>query len=138
MLSDLRSEFKNYKPYNPNYLKTNKIPFFSMKLISEIFVVCNGVIFEPVYEFDYYKEFNFFHSFNKLKIIGGQNNKIYYLIDKMYKTIELQRREDWLEGILINFNFMEKTYRSKYKEVTNSDSNDSTRDFVEEIDAIFK
>lgn len=138
LLHDINENFKNYVPYGTNCLKTNKDPFFSMKLIISVFESCNGELFEPVSEYDFYKEFNFFHSTSKLKKIPSQKNKIYYLIHKLSETIDLQRRKNWIEGMLENLDLTSTTYNSKYRHIVSVEANDTSRNFASEIDFIIK
>lgn len=139
LLSDIEDNFKDYIPFDSNYLRINKVNFFSMKLISLIWEFCNDELIEEIDDIDFFKELNFFHSVSKVKIKKDQTVNFCYLINKLSQTIENPtRKKYWEEGILENVSLKESTYKSKRTFIVNDSASDESRVIANEIDTIIK
>ncbi|MEL1248367.1 hypothetical protein [Flavobacterium helocola] len=135
---ELSNNYKNTLQKHLQKADENKSNYFNMTLIGNIFEVSNEIVFESSCEIDYYNEFNLVNSFGKLKIIKNQKNKAYYLVHKLYETIDSKRKVAWRIEILNKLGLNLDTYKSKYKEITRDDADETSKDFVKEIDNIFK
>lgn len=135
LLKDIESNFVDYKGYDSNYLFKNNEELFPMRLIAELHLVCNNVIFEKCKITNFYDELNFFHINQNVKPIVKQNNKIYYVIYKLSNLIADNKiKAKWVLSILHNFNLKKSSYDSKYLTVY---ENESSSSFVANINAIF-
>jgi hypothetical protein len=135
---ELSNNYKNTLQKHLQKADENKSNYFNMTLIANIFKISNEIVFESSLEIDYYNEFNLVNSIGKLKIIKNQKNKAYYLVHKLYETIDSHRKIAWRIEILNKLGLNIDTYKSKYKEITRDDADETLKDFVKEIDNIFK
>lgn len=121
------------KKYLNSNIKDNE--YFDMILIGKIYKVSNGVLFDTINQLDFYNEFNLNNTFNKLKIIKNQKNRVYYLIYKLNLT--LNSENNWLTHFLEKMELNINSYKSKYKEIIRDDADKTLKEFVKVIDDIF-
>lgn len=131
---DLSKTLKNIlKKYLNSNIEDNE--YFDMILIGKLYKVSNGVLFDTINQLDFYNEFNLNNTFNKLKIIKNQKNKVYYLIYKFNLT--LNSENNWLIRFLEKMELNINSYKSKYKEIIRDDADKTLKEFVKVIDDIF-
>lgn len=131
---DLSKTLKNIlKKYLNSNIEDNE--YFDMILIGKLYKVSNGVLFDTINQLDFYNEFNLNNTFNKLKIIKNQKNKVYYLIYKFNLT--LNSENNWLTRFLEKMELNINSYKSKYKEIIRDDADKTLKEFVKVIDDIF-
>lgn len=131
------ANFKGYKPYDSNYLKTHKQNFFNMGIVHHIHKKYNGIIFEKITEIELYKTLNLKSTIPYLKI--KDKRMIFYLFYKMKKDLlNTEVNEQWLDGILKEINTTKKYYDSQYKAVVWQDSSDKHKEFADSLDTLFK
>jgi hypothetical protein len=136
ILNQIENDFKYDIPYKPSPLKNNKKEFFNLKLIGEIYDICNGILFEPLPPLDFYKEINFLHTFQRFKKIEGQNNNIYYLINQLRQSIDNPKRKKlWVITFLDHLELSFKTYESKKNFITSKEASEISRKLSGKIEA---
>lgn len=115
-------------------------PLFSEYLISDIHKMCNRVQFADITSDGFKAIINDPASGGgKLIIRKGENLRVYYLIDRLKKTISDDNRGAiWLWGILTRLGIKESTYKSKYTEVGKDDLNERNKSFKNELDEVFR
>lgn len=123
------------KKYTINQFEDNE--YFNMILIGKVFELSNGILFEKINQLDFYNEFNLNNYFSKMKIVTNQKYKVCYLIYKLYETIESNSKTVWRIEILDKLELSMGYYKSKYKEITREDADETLKAFVKEIDNIF-
>lgn len=121
------------KKYLNSNIEDNE--YFDMILIGKIYKVSNGVLFDTINQLDFYNEFNLNKTFNKLKIIKNQKNRVYYLIYKLNLT--LNSENNWLTRFLEKMELNINSYKSKYKEIIRDDADKTLKEFVKVLDDIF-
>lgn len=139
LLKHINENFKNYTQYDENYNFTNDKPFFPMRLISDIHAISNDLLFENIFDFDFYKEINYLHTTNKIRILKDQNNCFYYLIHLLSETIENQSlKEKWMIFIMKDQNIDLATYKSKYRYIVGADRGKKAKEYGEQLYEVFK
>lgn len=138
LLNDIEHDFKDYLQYTPNFLRTNKEPFFSWNVIKDLYQLIQGKIFEPILsDYDFFREINFLHTMPKLEIISGQKNSIYFIINELSQTIKNNKRKnEWEDGMLEKFDFDKEVYSKKKSFIGSEQSSDNLRTLSKEIKAI--
>lgn len=140
-LKSLSDYFLDKAEENTNVPKDELVErvYFDMELVSKIHKVCNGVQFENLTEIDFYSLLNLHHSKTKLNIKYGEKERVYFLISKLHKHIETKDDKlEWRTAILEYFKIDFKTYKSKYLAPASETASKESKEFVTEINAIFK
>lgn len=139
LLKHINENFKNYTQYDENYIFTNDKPLFSMRLISDIYKISNGLLFESILDFDFYKEINYLHTIRKIRIRKDQNNCFYYLIHCLSETIVDQKlKEKWMAFIMRDHDIDPSIYKSKYRHIVGSDSGKKSAEYAKLLNEVFK
>lgn len=112
--------------------------YFSMKLVSAIYELCDSRQFEHISEKDFYANLNLHPCENKLKIKPREKARVCYLIFLMGETLSLQDRESWKKSAMKMLDIDAAYYKSKYKEPVSDFPSDSNQAFAEELRSIFR
>lgn len=137
LLKDIESDFNDYEAYDEDYLFINNKSIFDLVLIGHTHKVSNGLVFEEICPFEFYKELNFLSATNNLKLRKGQNNLFYYIIFLLYSSIEDERiKEKWMYFILKKFDLSYTTYTKKYKEIKGDNVSSEAKAFYKEINTL--
>lgn len=137
LLKDIDSNFNDYEAYDEDYLFINSKPIFDLVLIGQIHKVSNGLVFEEICPFEFYKELNFLSATNNLQLRKGQNNLFYYIIYLLYSSIEDEKiKEKWMYFILKKFDLSHTTYTKKYKEIKGDNVSSDAKAFYKEINTL--
>lgn len=137
LLADLQKEFKDYKKYCQTDFFLNDESIFDLVLIGQIHKVSNGLVFEDICPFKFYKELNFLTATNNLQQRKGQKNLLYYIIYLLYSSIEDDDlKGKWMYFILKKFDLSYKIYTKKYKEIKGDSVRPEANDFYKEINTL--
>lgn len=136
LLKDLLDNFNHYYKYNKNYIYNNDIPFFSMKMVGDIYEEFSD-IFEKISELDFYRELQFFNIIPKIKDLEGYKYKYFYLIHKL-SCILPKKKKLWLNSFLKEHQIEESIFKSKYRFIVSKDSTTDGKEFAEKVDNFFK
>lgn len=137
LLFDVQDEFDNYKQYYQTNIYLNDKPIIDLVLIGQIHKVANGLVFEEICPFEFYKELNFLSATNNLQLRKGQNNLFYYIIYLLYSSIEDEKiKEKWMYFILKKFDLSHTTYTKKYKEIKGDNVSSEAKAFYKEINTL--
>lgn len=111
--------------------------YFSMKLISAVYELCNGVQFEQMSEPDFYAALNLQSSATTLKILPREKGRVCYLVYLLSEQLPKPQREDWRNAILDRLDISLPFYSSKYKEPVSDFPSEANQEFAQNLSAIF-
>lgn len=111
--------------------------YFSMKLISSVYELCNGVQFEQMTEKDFYAALNLQPSATPLKTLPREKGRVCYLVYLLSEQLSKPQREDWRNAILNRLNIPLPFYSSKYKEPVSDFPSEANQEFAQNIMMIF-
>lgn len=111
--------------------------YFSMKLISAVYELCNGVQFEQMSEPDFYATINLQPSAASLKILPREKGRVCYLVYLLSEQLSKTQREDWRNAILDRLNISLPFYSSKYKEPVSDFPSEANQEFAKNLTMIF-
>ena len=123
---------------NPDTTPQNLSAYFSMKLISAVYEMCNGKQFEDISEADFYANMNLQPNGSKLKIRPREKARVCYLIFLMGETLPKQDRESWKETVMELLGIEESYYKSKYKEPVSDFPSDTNQEFAKKMKTVFR
>ena len=123
---------------NPDTTPQNLSAYFSMKLISAVYEMCNGKQFEDISEADFYANMNLQPNGSKLKIRPREKARVCYLIFLMGETVPKQDRESWKETVMELLGIEESYYKSKYKEPVSDFPSDTNQEFAKKMKTVFR
>lgn len=130
------NNFETYNKYDPNYLMIYNTSFFNMGVVYHIHNAFSGSVFHEITESELYKVINLQNTVSYLKIKDTQ--KLLYVIYRLSELLDENHRENWLRGILKEIQITKDYYYKKYKAVTWKNSSEDQKDFVAELDTVFK
>lgn len=144
ILKDLSNDFKDYDFFKKANQFKYESKLFNMEFLGKIHSYCNKKVFDDCDELDFYNEFNFLNSFNKIQISKNNRKQFYYLIFKISLLVEKKIRKEWIQDILKNFNLEYIMYKNKVSQLkketeinSNSTSVESLAQYKKEIDSLF-
>lgn len=111
--------------------------YFSMKLISAVYELCNGVQFEQMSEPDFYAALNLQSSTTPLKILPREKGRVCYLVYLLSEQLPKPQREDWRNAVLDRLDISLPFYSSKYKEPVSDFPSEANQEFAQNLSAIF-
>lgn len=111
--------------------------YFSMKLISAVYELCNDVQFEQMSEPDFYAALNLQSSTTSLKILPREKGRVCYLVYLLSEQLPKPQREDWRNAILDRLDISLPFYSSKYKEPVSDFPSEANQEFAQNLSAIF-
>ena len=109
-----------------------------MGLIDKLYKNDAFQVFEDLSKHDYYLQLNLLKNSNLLRIKKGYNQKAYFLIDQIYKTIPESFRAEWLPLILNKLKIRESNYKRAYRRISSTDASESDLNYAEQILEIIK
>lgn len=122
---------------NPDTTPQNQSAYFSMKLVSALYEMCNGEQFEDISEADFYANMNLQPNGSKLKIRPREKARVCYLIFLMGETLSKQDRESWKGAVMELLGIEESYYKSKYKEPVSDFPSDTNQEFAKKMKTVF-
>ncbi len=102
--------------YEDEYLIKKTSTFIHSSLLFFVYHKLSDILFEPISEFEFISFFNLKNDFVSLTIKKNHISKVCSLIGRLYKFIEVDLKDIWLENILKSLNLKRSTYDSKYSE----------------------
>ncbi|PNW27235.1 hypothetical protein [Formosa algae] len=131
----ITTNFKNFKPYDKNYLMIHDKIFFNMGIVYQIHKNYNNLAFEEISELELYKVLNLQNTISYLEI--KNINRITYIFHKLQDILPKHIGEQWLIGILKEIKYTKKHYYSKYRIVKSSSATEDEEVFANEVDTLF-
>ena len=124
--------------HNPDTTPQNQSAYFSMKLVSAVYEMCNGEQFEDISEADFYANMNLQPNGSKLKIRPREKARVCYLIFLMGETLPKQDRKSWKVAVMELLGIEESYYKSKYKEPVSDFPSDTNQEFAKKMKTVFR
>lgn len=138
LTTEIKDEFKKNKTYREFYSKDYK-EIVDMGLVDALYKEGLLNVFQPLSKYQYYKELNLISSLKSLSIKEGNIEKTYYLINKIYDTInDDNTKKYWLKRLLNILKIKHNNYKSKNKAVIWRDANTEQKEYSKMIDVFFK
>lgn len=91
-----------------------KKDYFRPGLIIRIYEMCNGRQFEECNITIFIDAMNLRTSGSVLKIKEREKVRVYYLINRLWRQLSKEVRDEWLSHILDSLDISRKFYNSKY------------------------
>lgn len=121
---------------NENIEQTDKV-YFDMGMISQIHKICNGIYWKPIKDNILYDTLlDPLKYSNTIQIRSGGAEKVYFLFDRLNKSLPESLRKQWIEDLLQSANIKSSIYYKKYTSARSSNTTKNNKDFVKIIDNI--
>ena len=117
--------------------ESETISYFPLSLIANIYEICNGVQFSETDSIEFFHAINLHPNSHPIQINNGEKVRVCYLINRLAGTLESPQREQWLNGILANFDIKTSFYRSKYRQPISDMPSESNKAFADALRKIF-
>lgn len=111
-LKNIKNDFKKLFKFQNYAIKENR-EFFNLKLVGEIYNLCNGIVFESVSQSDFFNKINLLRSSRKFEIKEDKTLMTYYLIMKLSESLSGDNCELWTKSFLNQHYLNYITYNKK-------------------------
>ena len=108
-------------------------PYLSMTIIAAIHELCNGRLFEDMSAIDFYNTLNLHQGSKCLEVRRHEKVRVCYIINQLSERINRDRRNEWIEAMLVKTGIKPNYYRSKYRDPVSDLPSNKNKEFAKAL-----
>ncbi|MBD5583800.1 MAG: hypothetical protein HDQ88_01835 [Clostridia bacterium] len=108
-------------------------PYLSMTIVAAIHELCNGRLFEDMSAIDFYNTLNLHQGSKYLEVRRHEKVRVWYTINQLSERINSDRRNEWIEAMLVKTGIKPDYYRSKYRDPVSDLTSNKNKEFTEAL-----
>ena len=108
-------------------------PYLSMTIVAAIHELCNGRLFEDISAIDFYNTLNLHQDSKYLEVRRHEKVRVCYIINQLSERINRDRRNEWIEAMLVKTGIKPDYYRSKYRDPVSDLPSNKDKEFAKAL-----
>ena len=108
-------------------------PYLSMTIVAAIHELCNGRLFEDISAIDFYNTLNLHQDSKYLEVRRYEKVRVCYTINQLSERINSDRRNEWIEAMLVKTGIKPDYYRSKYRDPVSDLPSNKDKEFAKAL-----
>ena len=108
-------------------------PYLSMTIVAAIHELCNGRLFEDISAIDFYNTLNLHQDSKYLEVRRHEKVRVWYTINQLSERINSDRRNEWIEAMLVKTGIKPDYYRSKYRDPVSDLPSNKDKEFAKAL-----